>query len=270
MGAGNEGGANLRVLVTGVSAGIGGAICAEIVRNVKDQASIAVCVRKRTDDVNRIVADLESAGARVVVLMGDLKDPETPARLVKGAVDAFGGLDSVISNAGGVDPGPLMELTVERFENLMRLNCIAGLLLAQAAYPHLKASRGTFVAVSSMAGVMPARGTATYGPSKAALSMLCRQLALEWADDGIRVNVVSPGLTITPINQKVFENEEILRLRLDLIPLHRIGQPYDTARAVWYFASPDNRYTTGQDLLCDGGLCGSILSHIPGAPPPKN
>jgi glucose 1-dehydrogenase len=261
----------MRALVTGVSAGIGGAICTEIAGNIKHgAAALAICVRRRTDYINQLVLDLEGTGANVVVLYGDLKDPSAPARLVAEAVAAFGGLDSLISNAGGVDPGPLMDLTIERFDNLMRLNCIATLLLAQAAYPHLKSSRGTMVAVSSAAGVVPAAGTAAYGPSKAALSMLCRQLALEWADDGIRVNVVSPGLTRTPINEQVFQNEEILKRRLALIPIHRIGEPFDIARAVWYFASPDNHYSTGIDLLVDGGLCSSILSHIPGAPRPKS
>jgi NAD(P)-dependent dehydrogenase (short-subunit alcohol dehydrogenase family) len=229
-----------------------------------------VCVRRKSDYVERLIDELAALGARTVVLFGDLKDPATPSRLVEKAAADLGGIDSVISNAGGVDPGPLMELSVERFNNLMNLNCLATLLLAQASYRHLQATRGTLVAVSSAAGAMPARGTAAYGPSKAALTMLCRQLAHEWNDDGIRVNVVSPGLIRTPLNETVFQNGEIMRKRMELIPVHRIGEPFDVARAVWYFASPDNHYSTGLDLLVDGGLGSSILGHIPGAPRPKN
>lgn len=258
----------MKALVTGVSAGIGGAICTEIARATDGESHVAICVRRESDYVTQLAADLAALGTKTVVLLGDLKDSAVPARLVGEAVAALGGLDTVVSNAGGIDPAPLAELSVERFEGLMRINCVATLLLAQAAYPHLRASRGTLVAVSSAAGVMPARGSGAYGPSKAALSMLCRQLAYEWADDGIRVNVVSPGLIRTPLNDTVFRDEEVLQRRLDLIPVHRIGEPADIARAVWYFASPDNRYSTGLDLLVDGGLGGSILGHIPGAPKP--
>jgi glucose 1-dehydrogenase len=258
----------MRAIVTGVSAGIGGAICAEIARNCKG-ASIALCVRRESPYVEQLADELAAAGAKSAILIGDLKDATTAARLVEEAAAAFGGLDTLISNAGGVDPGPLMELTVDRFNKLMNLNCLATLLLAQASYEYLKTSKGTLVAVSSAAGAMPARGTAAYGPSKAALTMLCRQLAHEWNEDGIRVNVVSPGLVRTPINESLFRDDEILRKRIDLIPIHRIGEPFDVARAVWYLASPENRYTTGLDLLVDGGLCSSILGHIPGAPQSK-
>lgn len=260
----------MKALVTGVSAGIGGAICTEIARTNPSGSALAMCVRRKSDYIDRLVDELASMGSRSVVLYGDLKDPEVPARLVEEAVAAFGGLDAVISNAGGVDPMPIINVTIDGFNNLMKLNCLATMLLAQASYPYLKESRGTLVAVSSAAGVLPARGTGAYGASKAALSMLCRQLAYEWNDDGIRVNVVSPGLVRTPLNENVCQNEDVMRQRLELIPVHRIGMPFDVARAVLYFASPDNQYSTGMDLLVDGGLGSSILGHIPGAPKAKS
>lgn len=260
----------MKAIVTGVSPGIGGAICTEIARSGGAGTAIALCVRRPSDDVERLAADLIATGVEPVILHGDLKDPDVPARLVAAAVEAMDGLDTLVSNAGGVDPGPLLHLTAGRFGELMTLNCLATLLLAQAAHPHLKASRGSVVAVSSAAGMTPAPGSGAYAASKAALSMLCRQLALEWAADGIRVNVVSPGLIRTPLNEGVFRDEEVMRRRLDLIPVHRIGTPADVARAVWYFASPDNHYSTGLDLLVDGGLSGSIMAHIAGAPKPKS
>jgi glucose 1-dehydrogenase len=96
--------------------------------------------------------------------------------------------------------------------------------------------------------------------------MLAQTLALEWAPEGIRVNVVSPGMTHTPMSAKMYADPTIKKAREDLIPLSRIGDPKDIANAIEFLISPLSGYITGQDLCVDGGFSKSILSHIPGRP----
>ncbi len=99
--------------------------------------------------------------------------------------------------------------------------------------------------------------------------MLAKTLALEWAPDGIRANIVSPGMTHTPMTEKMYADPAIKKAREDLIPLSRIGDPRDIANAIEFLISPLAGFITGQDLCVDGGFSQSILSHIPGRPNSK-
>jgi len=133
----------------------------------------------------------------------------------------------------------------------------------------LKKSGGAACFTSSMSGQLPHEGSGAYSPTKAALTMLAHTLALEWAPDGIRVNVVSPGMTHTPMSAKMYADPKIKKAREDLIPISRIGDPKDIANAIEFLISPLASYITGQDLCVDGGFTKSILSHIPGRPSSK-
>jgi glucose 1-dehydrogenase len=117
-----------------------------------------------------------------------------------------------------------------------------------------------------MSGQLPHAGSGAYSPSKAALTMLAQTLALEWAPDGIRVNVVSPGMTHTPMTEKMYADPHIKKAREGIIPLSRIGDPMDIANVIEFLVSPLSGYVTGQDVCVDGGFSKSILSHIPGRP----
>jgi glucose 1-dehydrogenase len=116
---------------------------------------------------------------------------------------------------------------------------------------------------------MPHAGSGAYSPSKAALTLLAQTLALEWASDGIRVNVVSPGMTRTRMTEKMYEDSQIKQQRERIIPLHRIGDPMDVANVIEFLVGPLSGYVTGQDICVDGGFSKSILSHIPGRPSSK-
>ena len=200
-------------------------------------------------------------------LLGDLADPATPARLVGEAVAALGGLDAVVSNAGVSRPSALAATALEDWEFLFGVNARAPWLLAKAAHPALRASRGAFVAIASMSGVQPYPGMGAYSPSKAALLMTMRVLAQEWAADGIRVNAVSPGLIHTPLTARVYADAEVRTGREELIPLHRIGDPAEhIAGIVAFLLGPDAAYMTGQNLLADGGLLDAVQGLIPGRP----
>ena len=149
---------------------------------------------------------------------------------------------------------------------MFSVNLRGAWLLAKASYAHLKHSGGAACFTSSMSGQLPHAGSGAYSPSKAALTMLAQTLALEWAPDGIRVNVVSPGMTHTPMTEKMYADPQIKKAREDIIPLSRIGETMDIANVIEFLVGPLSSYVTGQDICVDGGFSKSILSHIPGRP----
>jgi len=263
----------MQVLVTGASAGIGGAICRRLAADAKRDGrkiQVAAAEYRQTPDNDALKADLEAMGAEVITPYGNLVDPDAPAALVEAAVAAFGGLTGVVSNAGAAAPGPLNELSVKDWDLLMNINVRAGWLLAKAAFPHLKASGGSYVAIASMSGMGPHPGMGAYSPSKAACINTTALLAQEWAKDGVRANSIAPGMIRTPFTANVYADEELARRRNDVVPMGRVGTPEDIADVAAFLLSDDARYMTGQNLCVDGGFASSILAHIPGRPVKKD
>lgn len=254
----------MRVLVTGASRGIGRAICRRL---ATDGAQVAACASAHMAELDELVGELGVAAGRIHPLRGDLGDPAVPEQLVAQAAAAMGGLDAVVSNAGIARPAALRDLALPDWDQLFAVNVRAPWLLARAAYPWLKAQRGSLVAVASMSGVQPYPGMGAYSPSKAALVMLVRQLAQEWAADGIRVNCVSPGLVRTPLTQKVYDSPGVKAQREALVPLHRIAEADgDIAGIVRFLLSSDAAYMTGHNILADGGLLDSVQGQLAGRP----
>ena len=259
----------MRVIVTGASLGIGGSTIrklAQIANQKGEQLQIAACEITLTDDLKFLTKEVERLGADIKVLTGDLSEPECPAKIVDDSLKAFGGLDAVVSNAGITSPAPLIDLPVSKWDKLLNVNTRATLLLAQAAYPALKESKGALVAVASMSGMGAHPGMGAYSPSKAALISLCQVLAQEWACDGINVNTVSPGMIRTPLTQKVYKNNQIAKERAALVPWGRVGNPEDISNTISFLLSPEASYITGQNILVDGGFVDSLYRHIPGLP----
>jgi len=198
-----------------------------------------------------IVQELKARGARVavhyrrtppegepIVVQGDqAKDPE---RIVREAVEKLGGLDLLVCNAAEFEKAPAAGLSAERFDAMLAANLTGPFRLMQAAYPHLKAAKGSIVTLLDVCGTSQVwKGYAHYAASKAGLATLTRLLALEWAPE-IRVNGVAPGAIET-------EDERLVKR----IPLGRIGTSQDVARAVVFLAFEP--FITGQILAVDGG-----------------
>jgi glucose 1-dehydrogenase len=259
----------MRVLVSGGSRGIGAAVCiriAEAAASRGDRAQIAVCGLGSSEPQEEVARAVRALGGDAVALSGDLSNIDVAASLVEAAVSEFGGLDALVANAGVASPGRICDLSVSEWDKMFDVNLRGAWLLAKHCYPHLKQNGGAACFTSSMSGQLPHAGSGAYSPTKAALTMLAQTLALEWAPDGIRVNIVSPGMTHTPMTEKMYADPKIKRAREDLIPLSRIGEPRDIANAIEFLISPLASYITGQDLCVDGGFSKSILSHIPGRP----
>ena len=259
----------IRALVTGAGGGIGRATCLELLRDTRRRGQtlrLAAAGARPGAALDELVSELRAAGATASAHVADLADPAACTRLGDEVTSACGGLDMLFSVAGLTRSGALATLAVDDWDLVFNVDVRATWLLARALHPALAASRGSIVAVASVSAHCPFPGLGAYSPAKAALVMLCRQLAQEWAADGIRVNTVSPGLVRTPLTQSLYDDTVILAGRQAVVPLHRIGNVHDVARALVQLAGPDFSYATGIDLKLDGGLCDRVLGAVPGLP----
>lgn len=263
----------MRVLVSGGSRGIGAAVCLRIAAAAAsrgEHAQIAICGREPSEGQKEVANAVRALGADAIALSGDLGNVDVASSLVELAASEFGGLDALVANHGVASPGTICDLSVADWDKMFNINLRGAWLLAKHCYPYLKESKGAACFTSSMSGQIPHAGSGAYSPTKAALTMLAQTLALEWAPDGIRSNVVSPGMTHTPMTEKMYADPKIKQAREELIPLHRIGDPADIANAIEFLISPLAGFITGQDLCVDGGFSKSVLSHIPGRPSSKS
>ena len=256
-------------LVTGAAGGIGRGICMALIAQARRDSvgiHISAASTQAGERLDALLDDLRAQGAQASGVVGDLTVPEQCADIVAQAERAAGDLHMLVCNAGASGPGRLVDLPVAQWDRTFSLNTRAVWLLAQAAHAGLVRTRGSITAVASMSGLTPHPGYGAYSAAKAALIMLCRQLAQEWAVDGIRVNTVCPGMVRTPLTEAVYLDEDVRQRREALVPLGRIGQVDDIGQAVAFLASPGAAYVTGQNLVVDGGISDHMLSLIPGRP----
>ena len=246
-----------RVLVTGGSRGIGRSICLRIVRDALARGEtprLAVGATGTSPDLRNLVGEIETLGGRALALTGDLNDPEVPAQLVGRAVEFCGGLDAVVHNAGGPVAGTLLKTRLEDWDSVFAVNCRAFFLLGVAAHPALRESKGALCAIGSNAAERVQPFLNAYPPAKAALVMLVQQMAYEWGRHGIRVNAVSPGLTLSRSTEGALGDAPERERAGSHIPLKRVADPEDVAAAVGFLIGPDAAYITGENLNVDGGL----------------
>jgi NAD(P)-dependent dehydrogenase (short-subunit alcohol dehydrogenase family) len=250
--------AERRILITGASSGIGAATARAL---AMPGAAIAVHCRQNRAGAEAVAAELRAAGAKAVVLVGDLTDPAVPARLVEESVAALGGLEVLVANAGFADRTPVSALTDADFARSADTILWGFLRLARAAGPHLmgagEAGRvARLVAVSSFVAHLFRTDTATFPASaaaKAGMEALVRALALEWAPH-VTVNAVVPGFTRKDAGAHAALDPAAWEAILPRIPLRRLGTPADVAASIAFLASPGAAYVTGQALHVSGGV----------------
>jgi NAD(P)-dependent dehydrogenase (short-subunit alcohol dehydrogenase family) len=250
----------MKTIVTGAASGIGRATARLFVDKPHDgRPAELLLVDRDAAGLEQVAAELRAAGARAVPFVADLVDPASAAAVAAAAERAMGGIDVLVSNAGAIHVAPIKDLTLAEYDRLFAINARATVFLAQSCYPALKRARGAIVATASIAARHPTAPLGAYSASKAALAMFVRQIALEWAPDGIRCNCVSPGPTFTGMTAHVYQDEEIRRRRAAEIPLGRIGLPEDLANAIHFLAGPGASFITGVDLPVDGGLGTTLM-----------
>ncbi len=236
------------LLVTGAASGIGATIAAS-----------AVAAGYRVGIVDVREPNAPPPGAAVFV--ASVADEE----VVEGVVDAFGAPDVVVNNAGIVRFAPLVDIAAADWRAVLDVNVTGTFLVARAAARRwIAAGRtGAIVNVTSMNGVAAGPNAGAYGPSKAAVALLTSQMALEWGAHGIRVNAVAPGLIDAGMSAPIYADPATRVARESKVPLGRLGTADDVAEAVLWLASDAAGYVTGQNLMVDGGVTGSVIAHLP-------
>lgn len=240
------------VLITGASGGIG----AELAREFADEgAKVAVVGR----DPERTEAAAQGANA-FYMSTDDITDSKACSRLVQEVAEKAGGLDILINNAGAIVRADVAETTDEQWRRTISINVDAPFFLSREAIKIMRrqGKGGAIILVSSINGVVGRKTLTAYSTSKGALIQMAQSMALDCAHDNIRVNVICPGATDTPMpfseHAVPVTREQMDQRWKTIIPLQRMAEPREIARTILFLASEDASYITGASLLVDGGF----------------
>jgi glucose 1-dehydrogenase len=247
-------------VVTGGAGGIGRATAASFA-----EVGAAVALLDREGGAAEAFArELSAGGARAIGLGCDIADPESVQAAARAVADRMGPADVLVNNAGILRPGALDSIGLAEWNALLAVNLTGYLLCAQTFGRAMRERKaGAIVHIASIAASNPQPRSGAYSPSKAAVAMLSRQLALEWGPDGVRSNVVSPGLVRTPMSESFYQAPGVAERRAAMLPLRRVAGPQDIADAVVYLSSARADYVTGAEILVDGGLDQAIMELTP-------
>jgi NAD(P)-dependent dehydrogenase (short-subunit alcohol dehydrogenase family) len=239
------------VLITGASSGIGRATALAF---AKDGAQIVVSGRRETEG-KALEAELRSLGADAAFIRADVRDEDEVRSLVDQTVARFGRVDAAV-NAAGTEgqPGPVIDQTAESYAATFNTNVLGTLLSMKHELRVMQAQgRGSIVNISSTYGHEGAAGASVYVASKHAVEGMTKSAALEAASSGVRINAVAPGPTETGMLNRFTRTAERKAALLKTVPLGRVGEPDEIARAVVFLASDKASFVTGQILSADGG-----------------
>lgn len=237
-------------LVTGSGQGIGAAIATQLARS---GARVAIC-DLHSDRAAAVAADLSQQGLQAQGFACDVTLPESVAALTRSVTAAFGPIDILVNNVGWAGDDPFLSLSEEQIRNLVSVNLMSTLFVCHEVGAGMtERGAGRIINIASDAGRVGSGGQAVYAATKGAVIAFTKSLAREWAKRGVTANTVSPGATDTPLWAND-TSDRIKSMLLSAIPLRRVGQPEDIARAVTFLASEQASYITGQVLSVSGGL----------------
>jgi glucose 1-dehydrogenase len=247
-------------VVTGANSGIG-----EAIARAMAAAGAAVVVNYVThpETAARIVADITGQGGRALAVQADVSDEAQVQAMFARAVQEFGTVDIVASNAGLQDDAPFLEMTVAKWQHVLDVNLTGGFLCAregarqfvkQGIRDGVSRAAGKIIFTSSVHQVIPWAGHVNYATSKGGMMQLMESTAQELARHKIRVNSIAPGAIKTPINRAAWDTADAERQLLTLIPYDRVGEPADIGRVAAWLASDEADYVTGTTLFVDGGM----------------
>ena len=246
--------------VTGAGSGIGRGIAVALARV---GARVAILDRS-VEGSSASLQEIESVGGEALVIECDVSQPNSVAAAAERCATVLGPCDVLVNNAGMIQPGALETLTFEQWNRVLSVN-LTGYFLCSQAFGHQMRSKGkgALVHIASIAASHATPFSGAYSVAKAGVTMLSHQLAIEWGVQGIRSNVVHPGLILTPLSGSMYAQPGVTERRSQAIPAGRIGRPEDIAEAVLFLASDRASYITGDTVTVDGGFTRMLLNLIP-------
>ena len=247
-------------VVTGGGGGIGRATALSF---AKAGARVAAIDRdERGLEVTQ--TELRKLGDGHVVVTCDTTSEESVTAASEKIEKSLGPCSVLVNTAAILRPGALDTLSLAEWNAVLAVNLTGYFLCAQAFGRQMRAlGRGSLVHVSSIAGSNAQGQSGAYSVSKAGVIMLSRQLANEWGPHGIRSNVVSPGMVITPMSQALYDTPGVTERRSAVVPMRRVGMPQDMADAILFLASDRAGYINGDEIMVDGGYANMLMNLVP-------
>ncbi|MCM0583167.1 glucose 1-dehydrogenase [Weissella diestrammenae] len=241
-------------VVTGSSSGIGEAMA----RHMGAEGMNVVINYFTADDhaIEGIIYLIEQAGGQAVAIKADVGTEQGVQKIYDTAIETFGDLDVCVNNAGFEMQSATHEVTYDDWQRVIHVDMDGVFLGTKIAINHFLTHHkpGNILNTSSIHDVIPWPTYASYATAKAGVLMFTKTTALEYADQGIRINAISPGALETPINAKRFADPAVRQETTNMIPMKRIGDPIDVANAAVWLISSEAAYITGTTLYIDGGM----------------
>jgi len=238
-----------RVLVTGSGTGIGREIALEFARAGAD---VVVHYSSGSEGAQAAVQQIQEMGRRTLAIQADFSDAAQAQKLGEAAIAFLGGLDVLVNNAGITWNKPFEQVNVEQFDRVYSVNVRSPFFLTQKCVPSLVESRGTVINLTSIHAFAGFPEHAVYAGTKGAIVAMTRELAIELAPRGVRVNAIAPGSVMVDNYYKVDPNFDPKKAGRT-IPAGFIGEPSDIAKLTLFLASDDARFIVGQTIISDGG-----------------
>jgi 3-oxoacyl-[acyl-carrier protein] reductase len=239
-------------LITGASSGIGAATAAVL---ADSGALVAIGYHHNQTGAEQVCNGIAAAGGKAISGRADVRRADEIGRLVKRTTDELGPIDILVNNAGSlIERQGILEMTEERWDEIMKLNLKSAMLCSQAVAPSMiERKSGAIINVVSIAGrTGGGPGAGAYSVAKGGLITFTKSLAKELAPQGVRVNAISPGVIDTPFHE-VFSTPEMIRNFVRTIPLGRVGTPMECAKVIAFLASDAASYVVGETIEVNGG-----------------